>query len=48
MSIVTLDNSYINVILKINPAKAFRGELGTNNPVAESSSELLKNILVNQ
>ena len=26
-------------------AKAFRGELGTNNPEEESSSELLKSII---
>ena len=29
-------------------ARAFRGELGTNNPDEESAVELLKSILVNE
>ncbi len=35
----------IEVVKKSILAKAFRGELGTNNPMEESSTELLKQIL---
>ena len=35
----------IDVMKKSILAKAFRGELGTNNPMEESSTELLKQIL---
>ena len=35
----------IDIMKKSILAKAFRGELGTNNPLEESSIELLKQIL---
>ena len=35
----------IDLMKKSILAKAFRGELGTNNPMEESSTELLKQIL---
>jgi type I restriction enzyme S subunit len=38
----------IDLMKKSILAKAFRGELGTNNPEEESSIELLKDILANQ
>ncbi len=34
-----------NFILKAVLARAFRGELGTNDPTEESAVELLKNVL---
>lgn len=37
--------SQIELMKKSILAKAFRGELGTNNPEEESSSELLKSII---
>ena len=37
--------SHIELMKKSILAKAFRGELGTNNPEEESSSELLKSII---
>ena len=38
----------IQLMKKSILAKAFRGELGTNNPDEESAVELLKSILVNE